>query len=48
MDAIDVVFSSLKIKGWEPEIIGINDYSVDHDDGMYSGGHCLKLFCNFN
>jgi hypothetical protein len=45
--AIDVFFDELRKQGWNPINRGINNYTVDHDDGMYYGGHVVTLFCDF-
>ena len=47
MNAINIVIDHLTRKGWSPRIEGISGYTVDHDDGMYSGGHELMITCYF-
>lgn len=45
---IDYFINELRTKGWNPRIEGINEYTVDKDDGMYSGGNILILKCEFD
>lgn len=44
---IDSIVFELKSKGWSPEV-SLSESSVDHDDGMYSGGNELTITCNFS
>lgn len=46
--AIELFMNNLREKGWSPINKGINDYSVDHDDGMYYDGNVVTIECQFD
>lgn len=45
MMAIQLFIDKLLSKGYNPQIEGISQWSVDRDDGMYYGGHQLIITC---
>jgi hypothetical protein len=48
MAAINYVIHELRLGGWQPDKLRISEFTVDHDDGMYSGGHEVTVTCDFN
>lgn len=46
MQIIELFVAELRKKNWQP-VYKLSDYTVDHDDGMYSGGNEIIISCSF-